>query len=105
MLYEDTQEMRCWICPNCLETMRQYEHVFEWSESFKPLSFSEYYNGEEGVDLAVTMEDEDGYDGFGLCIGCQEVSAQLGTGWFIEKCIVDVGFSDDRVYYRTLVQR
>lgn len=99
-MYDDMQEMRVWICSNCCETMSRYERTFEWSESFTPLPFSEYYNDDGNGEI----DEDEGYDGFGLCIGCRDVSASLGSGWFIERCEVDVGFSDNRMHYRCTIQ-
>ena len=102
-MYDDTQEMRVWICSNCCESMNRYEHVFEWSESFIPLPYSEY-RSEVDLDAYNEENEDESYDGFGSCIGCQEATAELGRGLFIEKCIVDVGFTDNKVHYRTSVQ-
>ena len=98
--------MRVWICGDCCRDLNPYEHTFEWSESFNVseiLANSLNFDEDDNLDVD-DAEETDGYDGYGLCIGCQEDSAELGEGWFIEKCIVDVGFDNDRVYYRTTVQ-
>ena len=106
MYNEDTQEMRVWICGDCCSDLNRYEHSFEWSESFNVSEIiANSLNFDEDDTLDVDDADNnEGYDGYGLCIGCQEVSAELGTGWFIEKCIVETEFDSDRVYYRTTVQ-
>ena len=102
-MYEDRQEMRVWVCPDCCKGMDRYEHTFIWSESFIPLPYSEY-DGDVDLDAYNAENSDESYDGFGLCIGCQDATAELGTGWFIEKCIVDVGFTDNRMHYRVTVQ-